>query len=250
MLLTIFLSFQHWVQLYSTVHIWQGGEGIDEDVQRKIPLKHHCCETGFSELVHSKIPSCNNAVSQSKPFLYSSSCSSQMNGSLLSDYSGVWTASFLLNKGNWSGLRGLLCLCGSWVGGWGGEQTEWSLTSARATSTLTWVTQLPISPVLPCSQISPCGLSLQEWAPVIARCWILASELWVIWFCYEYYGFLGRVKSRRPAPTFYHFWIRFPLLLARLYHYKWEKKPPYRLHFCSLPRRDFSWCLWRWNCCN
>lgn len=167
--------------------------------------------------------------------------------------------SALLNKTSLCGLRGLLCLHGSWLGVSGGDWNEWSLTSARATSTLAWVTQLLISAVLPCSQISPCG----SVSPGVNAChckeldmcfteslsiWIL--QLWVIWFCYEYYGLLGRVKSRSPAPIFYHFWIRPLLVLACLYHYKWEKKPPYRLHFCSLPRCDFSWCLWRWNCCN
>lgn len=130
MLLTIFLSFQHWVQLYFIGHIWQVGgnkcECAEEDPTQTSLLWDYFFQAGSLQDIL-----CNNAVSQSKPCLYSSSCSSQILGSLLRDYSGVWAASCLLTKANWSGLRGLLCLGGSWVGGWGDEWTEWSLTSAR-----------------------------------------------------------------------------------------------------------------------
>lgn len=126
MFLTIFLSFQHWVQLSFTVHTRGGGlGGIAGDVQRKIPLEHHCCEAVFSKLVHSRIHSRSNVISQSRPFLHSSSCIMQIYGTLQSDCSGFWTAAcFFFNKNNLTRVdSGVCCVCrgcpqlSGWVGG-------------------------------------------------------------------------------------------------------------------------------------
>lgn len=212
MFLTIFLRFQHWVQLSFTVHIRGGGGEIAGDVQRKIPLEHHCCEAVFSKLVHYRIRSCNNAISQSRPFLYSTSYIVQIDGSLLSACSGFWTTSCFfwikITQPERTQVSVVAAVAAhSWVGGW--VDTEWSLTLVTATSTIPWVTQLPALPVLPCSQIPPCGFAFPRLTgcqcKVLNTCFTepLSSgirQLWVIWLCrLEHCGLLGRAQSGSPT---------------------------------------------------
>lgn len=83
---------------------------IAGDVQRKIALKLHWCEAVFSNLVHSRIHSCNNTIPKADHFPVHDLISCKYMGAFWQVAVGFEPHSPFLIKNNLSGLRCPLCL--------------------------------------------------------------------------------------------------------------------------------------------
>lgn len=193
------------IVFYSTYMGGREGRGIAGDVQRKIPLKHHCCEPafpagslqdtfmrqhhlqpipGFIILYHANIRELSEQLQR-----------------------GLKNILLFFSKINSTGVDSGICfVCRGcpqlslWA-----VDTEWNLTLFRTMSRLAYIIQLPASPTLLCSQTSLYGITSLGFGghqcKVLNTCFTkpLSScirQLWVTWLCcHEHGGLLGRAKS-------------------------------------------------------
>lgn len=83
------------------------------DVQRKIPLKHHCCETVFSKLFTPEYVHEIVLLPKANHFCIPHLIAQKYMGAFSATAVGFELHPALLNKTSLRGLRCLLCLRGS-----------------------------------------------------------------------------------------------------------------------------------------